>query len=361
MADKLKVNAGAWSGDLDAIVSAMLSGQGSDVDLPDPVRFRLGVHRIVLAREGDPDCDFDRPAAMVLVPTAFFEARPEGWTRFPLLHTGHYRVSGQLHFMNSKASGYARDYSGDAGELFEELEAEKVGTFPTVVYSPKADGQSKLSWYPAGISGAAQVVSFPVRLDEPTPELIAQAINGVYHGELITPDLVLDEDSPWQNAAAGWASSRAEARVQRVVRLGVQGRFPMCRVRAEIPGKDGRTDIEVVGDFGRPAGEVCNYAVIELKVLRERNYKGKPYSLQRITRHVNRGVKQAHSYAFVRKFRDRMLCCFDMRSTNIGGDVVFAPIKDQAEGLGVDLRYWFLYRSSEHFRDCTSVVPVKAG
>lgn len=361
MSAKHPLDTGTWASDIDALISAWLSGQGSDTDLPDLVRFRLAVHRLVLARESAPECEFDRTAAMVLVPPTFFETLPAGTVRRPLLNTGHYRLTGHLHFLNIVATGRSMEYAGDEAAMFESLVIAQADTLPTLVYTPKAGGHSKLSWYPTGIRNETTVSVFPVQFDEPSAERIAQSISGVYRGELITPDLVPAHDSPWKDSSKGWAAKDAEAQVQRAIKLGLHGRFPLCRIVAEQPAKDGRTDIEVVGDFARPAGEVTNYAVLELKVLREKGSTGIPYSANEIADHINNGVDQAYGYGDGRNFRERMLCCFDMRATNTGAMSVFAPVASKADTLGVGLHYWFLYRSSQEFRACKVAAALKGG
>ena len=351
MSDKA-TDAGAWAGDIDQLNAKWLSGEGSDTELPETLRFLLAVRRLALAREREPDCEYDRAAALVLTPPSIFESPPLGLRRSPLLNNGNYRLTGQLHFLNVAAAGQSLDYEGDDGQLFDALERHGVHGLPTVIYSPKAGGHSKLSWYPDGIQNQAKVQVIPVAVEQPNAELITQAIEGVYRGDLITPDRVPAHDSLWTKASHGWASQIAEAQVQRNIKLGLHGRFPTCRIVAEQPGPDGRTDIEIVGDFGVAPGSVTHFAVLELKVLRERGATGDTYSANDIEKHVDHGVDQAATYGADRNFRERMLCCFDMRANDAGAGGVFAPIQRKADQLGVSLRYWFLYRSSEHYRQC---------
>jgi len=361
MSAKPSTDAGAWTAELDQLTSAWLSGQGSDTDLPESLRFLLAIRRLTLSRECEPDCEFDRAAAMVLVPPVFFESPPDGTRRRPLLNNGNYSLTGQLHFLNVAATGRSLDYAGDEGAMFDALQQTKADTLPTVVYAPKPGGHSKLSWYPKGIRDEANVMVIPVAVEEPTAALITQAIDGVYRGDLITPDLVPTHDSPWKKAGKGWASDHAEMQVQRTIKLGLHGRFPTCRIVAEQPGKDGRTDIEVVGDFGVAPGAVTNFAVLELKVLREKGSTGITYSAKDIAEHIDNGVTQAYTYGADRNFRERILCCFDMRASNTGATIVFAPIQSKANDLGVNLRFWFLYRSSARYRKCKVAAQLTGG
>lgn len=360
MAD-ISQDAGAWGDDLPAIRSTWLTGQGSDTDLPDEMRFLRAVRLLVLERERIPSCEYDRPAAMVLVSAAFFESPPGGLVRAPFLHTGNYRLTGQVHYLGVSASGQSREFVGGDGELIDLLVADQADTLPTVVYTPMKGGHSKLSWYPTGTRNGANVHLFPVMIEEPTPSLIALAIEGVYQGELKTPDGVPAEASLWEKSEQGWASDKAEARVQRAVKIGLHARFPHCRIKAEQPDKDGRTDIEVIGDIGVAPNASKNFAVLEMKVLREKGSTGSNYGATAIASHIKDGLNQAYTYGNDRNFRDRMLCCFDMRASNAGPAMVFSHIKTDADTLGVHLNYWFLYRSSEHYRECKVDATINGG
>jgi hypothetical protein len=356
------VNVGAWNGDLDQLQSTLLSGRGSDTDAPEHLRFLVAARRTALRREREPDCEFDRPAAIVLVPPDFFESPPPGLTRRPLLNNGNYPLTGQVHFVNVAVAGQSLEYVGDEGALFDLLVATRVDALPTVIYAPKAGGLSKLSWYPDGVRDDTKVVVVPVAVEEPTAQRILQAVNGVYEGHLKTPDQVLPGTSPWFKPAQGWAAKDAEKIVQQAVKIGLYARFsPQCRIKAEQPDKDGRTDIEVVGEFGATANSVTNFAVLELKILREKGSTGAKSSHAYNATHIKDGVNQAYTYGADRHFRERLLCCFDMRATNAGASAVFEPIQSEADTLGIHLGFWFLYRSSEHYRDCKVAAALKAG
>jgi hypothetical protein len=182
----------------------------------------------------------------------------------------------------------------------------------------------------------------------------------VYDGHLIPPDQIVVDEQVWHDAAKGWAHKRAEARVQNAVRIGLLVRFPQpYRIQAEQPGKDGRTDIEILEEMqDRP--DVTCHAVLELKVLREFGSTGNRVSEEFNADHLNGGVEQAYSYGEGRNFKERMLCCFDMRGANAGAITVFAQLKSKADSLGVHLRHWYLYRSSAHYRSCLAANALKA-
>lgn len=342
-------NLGAWSSELSALETAPLSGRGSDAGAPDPVRFGRAVMQLVARRERQADATYDRPAAFVLVPRDW--QRPTGTSRRPLLHNGHHSLTGQIHFVNLVPNGYSLAYSGDEGDLFDALAAAGVQTFPTLVYSPK-QGTSTLSWFPVGTAVDDNVELWNVVEDQPSVERITEVVDRAYLGELVTPDQTKKSLHLWQDAQKGWAHDEAEARVQHMVRLALIGAFRRCTIRGEQSGKDGRTDLEIVEDQENLQNQVVNHAILELKVLREMGSTGNKYNDTQIATHMRDGLEQAYQYGTRRNFGEKMLCCFDMRAANVGEAKAMAPLDAEAKKLKVDLRYWFLYRSSDHWRKC---------
>ncbi|WP_201313203.1 hypothetical protein [Dyella sp. EPa41] len=342
---------GAWGNQRNTLEQAALTGRGSDADAPDSVRFGRAVAQLVALREAQNDAEFDQPAAFVFAPGEWQEQYlPKAAIRQPLLNTGHHTLTGRVHFVNKVANGHSLPYVGADAELFDTIKNANADTLPTLIYSPKK-GFSTLSWYPAGIADEENTEIWHVADDIVTPEKITEAIDRAYKGELITPDQSATLPL-WVDAKKGWAQENAEARVQHSLRMTLIGAFRLCTIRSEQPGKDGRTDIEIVADQGRPANKVVHHAVLELKVLREKGSTGGTYSEKDIKEHIRSGLQQAHTYGEHRNFLERMLCCFDMRADDVGEENVFAELKDDAAKLGVLLRHWYLYRSSDHRRDC---------
>lgn len=348
---------GAWDAERSALESAPLSGRGSDADAPDLVRFGRAVMQLVARRERQTEAEYERPGAFVLVPRHW--QRPTGTTRRPLLHNGHQPLTGQIHFVNLVPNGHSLAYSGDEGELFDALGAAGVEAFPTLIYSPK-QGSSTLSWYADGIEEEEKVELWDVVADQPTAAQITEVIDRAYKGDLVTPDQMHEWESPWQDATKGWAHAKAEARVQSKVKTALNAAFRLCTVRSEQPGKDGRTDLEIVEDLGNLPNHSVNHAILELKVLREKSSTGTEYADAQIATHMHDGLEQAHQYGSRRNFREKMLCCFDMRAANAGEAKVMAPLDVDAKKLGVELRHWFLYRSSDHWRKCSVAQALNA-
>lgn len=345
---------GAWGADRQALERTPLTGRGNDADAPDTLRFGRNVLQLAARRERSADAAYDRPAAFVLVPRDGFERLPAGTVRTPLLHTGQNDITGHVHFVNAGANGHSLAYAGDAAALFDALAVVGYDGLPTLVYSPKK-GASVLSWYPNGTADGANVEVWPVNEIEPTVERITAVVDAVHRGELMTPDQAQPPQRVWEKAEQGHARSDAEARVQHIVRMALLGAFRHCSIRSEQPGKDGRTDLEIVEDQDRLPEQVVHHAVLELKVLREFGSTGDKRSDKQIAEHMEDGLNQAYNYGKRRSFRTSMLCCFDMRATNAGANAVLAPLVANAAKLGVHLRHWFLYRSSGHWRACAVV------
>lgn len=351
MVDKA-LQLGAWSTDRKALEEMPISGRGNDADAPDSVRFIRSVMQLIVRREMRQEAEYDRAAAFVLVPREWMDSVSSGTRRQPLLSTGQYSLTGQIHFVNVAINGRSLEYEGNDAGLFDKLEAMDARAFPTLVYLPK-QGSSTVSWYSSGIVSEDSPDVWCVTEAPPTAERITEVISRAYTDELITPDQMAENCRVWEDSAKGWAHKDAESRVQHAVRLTLLGAFLHCSIRQEQPGKDGRTDLEIVEDRDRSSDQVVHHAVLEMKVLREKGSSGGSYTDQQIANHICDGLKQAYSYGKRRNFRESMLCCFDMRPTNTGAAVVFREIQEDATKLGVQLRHWFLYRSSEHWRDCS--------
>ena len=143
----------------------------------------------------------------------------------------------------------------------------------------------------------------------------------------------------------------AERTVQQFLRTGLAGRFSWCSIRAEQPAKLGRTDIEVVDDRTGAPGAITHHALLELKVLRSFAHTGLPYPDSNAIDAVSKGVNQAHAYGLTHNTLLRMLCCFDMRTIDVGDSATFAHAMTDATALRVRLRRWYMYRSSALYRD----------
>ena len=247
------------------------------------------------------------------------------------------------------ATSVFEEYAGDANGVFERIAELQCDQLPTMVYDPGA-GKTRLSYYPTGTHTDDGMIEVDLDVGPVTEAEILSAIEGVYRSVLCTPD----NSGPtkiWENTVKCYPIEEAERTIQQFLRAGLAGRFHWCTIRAEQAGKLGRTDLEVVDNRTGELGSVTHHALLELKVLRSFSHSGSAYAAAETQEAVSKGVKQAHSYGKENNTLLRMLCCFDMRSDDVGDTTTFAQVQTEAATLCVSLKRWYLYRSSEHMRD----------
>lgn len=350
---------GAWQGDRARIESAPRSMFGDIDDLPPDLRFQVYVARTVRARESQADAETAGAAAFILVTSQEQERFKVGRSFNRTLHTGRVRLAGRVHFMTPRAATSAfEEFVGDANGVFGRLAELQSDRLPAMVYDPSA-GRARLSYYPKGTHTDDGMVEIDLDAGPVTEAEILSVIEAVYRTELCTPD----NSGPtkiWENSTKGFPIEEAERTVQQFLRVGLAARFYWCTIRAEQAGKLGRTDLEVIDNRTGEVGRITHYALLELKVLRSFSHSGSAYAAATTEEAVSKGVKQANSYGNDNNTLLRMLCCFDMRSDDVGDSVTFAHIQTEAATLCVSLRRWYLYRSSEHMRDALAQREVVA-
>lgn len=350
---------GAWQGDRAQLTTARRPSYGDIDDLPPELRFQVYVTRVIKARERRVGAETTGAAAFILVTPEQQESLKAGRVFDRTVHTGRVRLAGRVHFMTYRAaSSTFEEYAGDANGLFDRVAELQCDRLPTLVYDPSA-GQSTLTYYPRGTHTDEGVSE--VRLDAGpiSAAEILSVIEAVYRTELCTPD----NSGPtkiWKNASKGHPSEEAERTVQQFLRVGLAGRFHWCTIRAEQSGKLGRTDLEVVDDRTGEAGIITHHALLELKVLRSFSHSGAPYPASATDEAISKGLNQAHSYGLANNSLLRMLCCFDMRTDDVGETATFAQVQADATTLCVCLRRWYMYRSSEHMRDAIARRKIDA-
>ncbi len=261
-------------------------------------------------------------------------------------------ISGRLWFVSEVVfSGRYLDLAaGDDSAMFALVtEMPGSGDAPAVLYDPRTE-PSLLRFYPSGMADPDNCVV--VQLDEDQTidlDRILAAVDSVYEAVLVTPDA---QDAPgklWANSRRGWPSSRAEALIQMHLRTGLSVKFPTCRIRKEQPGIPGRLDLHVEKSDPRIPGVVTVFAVLELKVLKSFRNTGTPVDDSENREAVDKGVRQAATYRDDRHAISAALCCFDMRR-QASGDTCFDDVRDLAGELGVTMRAWYVFSSSEAYR-----------
>lgn len=350
---------GAWDGDRAQLATARRSLYGDIGDLPPELRFQIYASRAVQARERQSDAETTGAAAFILVQPQQQEAFKTGRSFDRTVHTGRVRLAGRVHFMTHRAASSAfEEYAGDANGIFARISELQCDQLPTLVYDPSA-GRSTLTYYPQGTHTDDGLIEVNLDTGPITEAEILSAINAVYRAQLCTPD----NDGPvkiWENAGRGHPIEDAERTVQQFLRAGLAARFYWCTIPAEQPGKLGRTDLEIIDDRTGPQGTNVHHAVLELKVLRSFSNSGTPYPAATNQDAVFKGVNQAHAYAVSKNSLLRMLCCFDMRTDDVGDTTTFAHVQTDATTLCVSLKRWYMYRSSEHMRNALAQYQIEA-
>lgn len=341
---------GAWQGDRAQIEAAPRSKFGDIDDLPPELRFQVYISRTIRAREHQADAETVGAAAFILVTPQQQKEMKVGRSFNRTVHMGRVRLVGRLHFMTPRAATSAfEEYVGDANGVFERISELQCDHLPTMVYDPGA-GKTRLSYYPRGTHTDDGMIEVDLDVGPVTETEILSVIDAVYRTELCTPD----NSGPtklWHDSGKGYPIHEAERTVQQFLRVGLAARFHWCKIGAEQAGKLGRTDLEVIDNYTGEVGSVTHHALLELKVLRSFSHSGSAYAAATTEEAISKGVSQAHSYGNDNNTLLRMLCCFDMRSDDVGDTTTFAQVQTDATTLCVSLKRWYLYRSSEHMRE----------
>lgn len=341
---------GAWEGDRAELQRAAPTNYGDVDDLPPALRFQVYVTRMIRTRERQPDAETAGAAAFILVSKEQQRELTVGRTLDRNAHTGRVRLAGRLHFVTQRAmSSVFEECDGNDNALFSRIELLDCAHLPALVYLP-SENASAVTYYPNGTGTDDGAVQLQLDIGPVAEADILSVVNAVYETELCTPDNA-GPVKLWENANKGFPVEEAERTVQQFLRIGLAGRFSWCSIRAEQPGKLGRTDIEVVDDRTGAPGAITHHALLELKVLRSFTHTGSPYPDSNAKDAVSKGVNQAHAYGLTHNSLLRMLCCFDMRTVDVGDDTTFSHVMTDATTLSVRLKRWYMYRSSEHYRD----------
>lgn len=350
---------GAWENDREVIETTPLHDRGDISDLDQTIQFQVYVARLVRRREENLNAEFDSLAAFVLVSSEEFEALKTGRLVERLIHTGARRLTRRVHFVTAAATSSVIEElpQDDETSPFSQLENLGVKNHPTLIYVPQKPSSS-LSYYPYGSCSDSGVTEVAINAPAVTVEKIEHAIHRVHAEELVTPD----NSGPlkiWHDANGGKPTELAERSIQQLIRAGLVVGFAPYSIRQEQAGKLGRTDLEIVDDRNGQAGANIHHALLELKVLRSRGMTGISVSATETSNHISEGVDQAYSYGKDKNSRLTMLCCFDMRDSDIPDVATFEHVAAKSISLKVLLRRWYLYRTSQLYRAAVAMKATK--
>ena len=344
---------GPWSdADLGRTASDEV-GVGADAGVPDAARFFAGVVKLIrrrLSTEGA-DTDPQQPAVFLLAPQASAQGPDVPSARVPMLNNGRTAVTGRLWFVNTVVvSGRCLDLGERSDdELFRYVVDDlQLGSIPAILFDPRT-GTAEVRFYPDGLSEPDQCQSTTAASADVSLDRICEAVQRICEACLITPEAQTRAGKLWSDPDRCYAASSAEDVVQTNLKAGLVTAFPTCTIRHEQTDVPGRLDLEIEESDPVDESVVIRHAVLELKVLRSFGAGGGTYSENETREWIESGVRQAAAYRDAKGHRIAVLCCFDMRREDTGGQC-FAHVHDLAVCLRVALRRWFIYATSEQYR-----------
>ena len=326
-------------------------GAGSDADLPEDVRFLVGVIRVIRKRlattavhEGaEPAVFFYSPA---IPPDVASEV-----TTVPMLDNGQNALDGKLWFVGVVAAS-GRSYaleSWDDESVFSLASDLGLGSVPAVVLDPRL-GTPEVRFYPAGLEEPDERRLCRIEASSATIADVIAAVAAVHQQSLITPSRQPGNAKLWKVQSKHWPRDDAEKRIQGLLHAGLAGAFPSCMIRPEESQATGRIDLEIEEPLPGADGGFVRLALLELKVLRSFGSTGKSVTAARTKQWVEEGVVQAHAYRVDRGTRESALCCFDMRKTH-SGESCFDHVKHLAASNRVVLDVRHIFASSNALRE----------
>lgn len=340
---------GPWSGADLRGTARMFAGAGSDDELDAVSRFGRNVARLALRRlrqhRGTTRTDA----------IAIFLLQPGGvpgvtGAREPMLGDGGVEVCGKIWFVNATVpAGRSVTPPSEAdGDMFDHVETSLgLGEVPAAVFNPMV-ATPTVRLYRRGLRHEEDFETVEIVDRETTLADIQRVIEHAHEQNLCSPDAQVPGASMWKDADRLYAATNAEALAQAHMKTALSVALYNCDIRHEQGTRAGRVDLEVVQQLADGSSVVP--AEIEIKVLRERNHRGRPWSLSMIEKWMRRGVRQAAAYRDVRRARAGMLCCFDMRAADLGDVAAFAPVQAFADALSVHLHRCYLFNTAERWR-----------
>ena len=343
---------GGWEESALAATLRESYGAGSDVDMPDEIRFLHGVAK--LGRRFFRQCEDDQRGLSIFI---LHPNRPSDLSRpteyVPMLRNGRQSLSRRIwlttHRVNESFAVEIEDDESDGDVWTFVKDGLGFGDLPTVVIDSRC-GRVMSHFYPEGLNKPQLEEEKDLTRGAIDRASLFESINSIYLDDLKTPDAQGEVNNVWANAARGFPSDKAEKFVQRVLKVGLTRAFPDFVIRPEQPQSEGRTDLEIEQQFDDDPTSVTRHFILEIKVLRETSGTGATkYSASDITDAITKGLGQAVVYRDAKPARDAVVCCFDMRKTYFGA-AVYDFIRDEAVEKDVALWVWHLFNSSEEMR-----------
>ena len=330
------------------------AGIRTNSDLPDDTRFLTAVTGLVQRRiaEQKPEPSTAKLSVFLLHPQAPSDALGKNLKRAPMLSNGRDELEGRLWFVSAAVmSGrYIELDKDNDDDLFRCISDElRLGNIPAIIFEPRKKS-AEIRFYPKGLDVLEECAVFALEKSTVSLDEVFDIIDKVYLHHIVTPESQTVAGKLWEKASDFIPIQNAENAIQWTLMVGLQAALPTFKVRHEQVQVSGRLDIEIEWSDPDMPANVIRHAIIELKVLRSRDGSGKSVSENKTKEWVSSGLKQAAAYRDERKALDAALCCFDMRNIKTE-EQCFDHIRDVASKLKVKLRVWYVYASSERYRN----------
>lgn len=343
---------GSWTADELVQTAREQAGVGADEGLPDDLRFRAGVTRVIRKRRAETaNADPKAPAIFLLQPTPPVLSQGTLSGREPVLDNGLSQITGRLWFVSAIGhSGHYLEHAtlSDDGLFRFVTDDLGHGQTPAIWYDPRP-AVHECRFYPNGL-GDADACEF-MNLGEADLDLerLFALIEGVYRQCLITPGAQTAPARLWANASRWWPSRSAEAVVEIYLRPGLKSGLDAYEVRSQKSMVEGRLDIAIELRDPQDPSNVVHCAILELKVLRSFTHSGNAINDADTLQRLQDGVDQAAAYRASQGSRLAALCCFDMRREDTA-ESCFDAVRAAAATLDVALRRWFIYSSARSYQ-----------
>jgi hypothetical protein len=351
-------SATGWADDELLATAHDFLGVGSDAGLPDDVRFRAGVIRLITNRlqvrtSGEKGQSYP-PAIFLLLPRSSLGALADKVRTEPMIDSGVAHVEGCIWLVNSAVgSGIGVELASDVADWSDDAafraatDLFQAGGVPAIVFETRTP-KPEARFYPRGLEepDAYELLRLggnPISLAD-----VFEVIDTVYHEGLVTPDAQGVVKDLWSDADKHWVATQAEARIQYYLRIAFRTHFPACRVSYEQPQPAGRYDLELLEVDAVDKSILIRHVLLELKVLRSFWNTGGPVGDQATQEWVAEGVRQAAAYRDELDVRAAAVCCFDMRKVTTFD--CLAAVKTIARRRKISLRSWRLYASAKAYR-----------
>ncbi len=340
--------------ELGSFTEAEIRGFANEVQIPDQAgappteRFVRQIAELVALRVAAGETK----GISIILRSDALESDVEGhnYERFPYLRSGQDALSQRVFLSNTVLGlAYSVPIDENAPDQVAAIQQAGFGRLPALIIDWRGDAP-KATLYGSGVDDPNDVQDVNLTEMDITPEDLKAGLDEFYAKRLRTPSLVIQGHSVriWKKPSQGWPEDRPEEKIQGVLVSFLFARYSRFDIRAEVNNEEGRLDIKIFAKLrdGTGAKIVKNVWVLELKALTDRSTAGTAVTATAVDEALEEGLTQAISYREADHINQAALCCFDMRTTDLGDAVIFKRIAQEANDNEVHLWRWYLYRSA---------------